>query len=80
MMYMIFLAFPTSNNKAKYKALIDGLRVASDMRASKIRANVNSKLVANQINESFKAGEKRMTKYLKKVRELVNGFQGYEFR
>lgn len=31
LMYIIRLTFPTSNNEAKYDALISGLRIAFDM-------------------------------------------------
>lgn len=78
LMYTIRLAFLTSNNKAEYEALIAGLRIASDMRAFKIRVSTDSQLVANQINGSFKTREERMMKYMKKVKELLASFKSCE--
>nr|GEZ35855.1 reverse transcriptase domain-containing protein [Tanacetum cinerariifolium] len=45
--YALRFQFAASNNEAEYKALITGLRIATQMGVKNIQANVDSKLVAN---------------------------------
>nr|GEZ76308.1 reverse transcriptase domain-containing protein [Tanacetum cinerariifolium] len=60
-----------SNNKAEYKALIAGLRIATQMGVKNIQANVDSKLVANQVLGTYIAKEDNMIKYLDIAKGLV---------
>ncbi|GJZ17319.1 reverse transcriptase domain-containing protein [Tanacetum coccineum] len=43
--------FEATNNEAEYEALISGLRIAEQMGIKNLQANVDSRLVANQVNE-----------------------------
>nr|GEW37302.1 reverse transcriptase domain-containing protein [Tanacetum cinerariifolium] len=44
-----------TNNKVEYEALIAGLRIAEQMGVKNIQANVDSRLVANQVNGTYKS-------------------------
>nr|GEU55964.1 C1-like protein [Tanacetum cinerariifolium] len=66
--------FAASNNKAEYKALVAGLRIATQMGVKNIQVNVDSKLVANQVLGTYVAKEDNMIKYLEIVKGLVSGF------
>ncbi|GJW80517.1 reverse transcriptase domain-containing protein [Tanacetum coccineum] len=49
--YVLRFRFEATNNEAKYEALITGLRIPEQMGVKHLKANVDSRLVANQINE-----------------------------
>ncbi|GJY28791.1 reverse transcriptase domain-containing protein [Tanacetum coccineum] len=68
------LNFSNSNNDTKYKALLAGLLIATKMQVKDIHAFVNSKLVASQVEGSYKAKGERMIKYQEKVLELAGAF------
>ncbi|GJX02794.1 reverse transcriptase domain-containing protein [Tanacetum coccineum] len=46
--YALRFRFEATNNEAKYEALIAGLRIAEQMGVKHLKANVDSRLVANQ--------------------------------
>ncbi|GJW02074.1 reverse transcriptase domain-containing protein [Tanacetum coccineum] len=52
--------FEATNNEAEYEALIAGLRIAEQMGIKNLQANVDSRLVANQVNGSYIAKESGM--------------------
>ncbi|GJZ58127.1 reverse transcriptase domain-containing protein [Tanacetum coccineum] len=58
--------FSATNNKAEYEALIAGLRIAEQIGVRNLQANVDSRLVANQVNGIYVAKDPRMVKYLEK--------------
>ncbi|GKA15410.1 reverse transcriptase domain-containing protein [Tanacetum coccineum] len=63
--------FTASNNETEYKALIVGLRIATQMGVCDVHVSVDSKLVANQVLGAYVAKEENMIKYLEKVKSLV---------
>ncbi|GJV09048.1 reverse transcriptase domain-containing protein [Tanacetum coccineum] len=69
--------FTASNNEAEYKALLAGLRIASQMGVRNVQASVDSKLMANQVLGTYIAKEENMIKYLEKVKTLVSGFASF---
>nr|GEW49181.1 reverse transcriptase domain-containing protein [Tanacetum cinerariifolium] len=69
-----------TNNEAKYEALIVGLRIAEQMGIKNLQALVDSRLVANQVNESYIEKEPGMIKYLEKVRTLTNVFKEFSIK
>ncbi|GKC42070.1 reverse transcriptase domain-containing protein [Tanacetum coccineum] len=75
--YALRSQFAASNNEAEYEALIARLRIATQMGVSNIQANVDSKLVANQVLGTYVAKEDNMIKYLKKTNSLVSGFDSF---
>nr|GEV34052.1 retrotransposon protein, putative, unclassified [Tanacetum cinerariifolium] len=48
--YALRFNFTSTNNHVEYEALLAGLRIAKKMKVQSLSVNVNSKLVANQIN------------------------------
>nr|GEX40126.1 reverse transcriptase domain-containing protein [Tanacetum cinerariifolium] len=70
-------ASQASNNEAKYEALIAGLRIATQMGVKNIQANVDSKLVANQVLGTYIAKEDNMIKYMDIAKGLVSGFKTF---
>ncbi|GKD29072.1 reverse transcriptase domain-containing protein [Tanacetum coccineum] len=69
--------FDATNNKAEYEALIAGLRIAEQMGIKNLQANVDSRLVANQVNESYIAKESGKMQYLEKVKTLASNFKKF---
>ncbi|GJT69459.1 reverse transcriptase domain-containing protein [Tanacetum coccineum] len=66
--------FEATNNEAEYEALIAGLRIAEKIGVQSLQVNVDSKLVANQVNETYIAKATDMIKYLEKVKALASTF------
>nr|GEZ06455.1 reverse transcriptase domain-containing protein [Tanacetum cinerariifolium] len=75
--YALRFQFTASNNEAEYEALIAGLRIATQMGVKNIQANVDSKLVANQVLGTYVAKEDNMIKYLYIAKGLVSGFKTF---
>ncbi|GJT55173.1 reverse transcriptase domain-containing protein [Tanacetum coccineum] len=51
--YALRFRFEATNNEAEYEALIAGLRTAEEMGIKNLQANVDSRLVANQVNGTY---------------------------
>jgi hypothetical protein len=49
MEYMVRLHFPTSNNAAEYKALINGLQIAVELSIKRLEIRGDSELVVGQV-------------------------------
>ncbi|GKE37631.1 reverse transcriptase domain-containing protein [Tanacetum coccineum] len=58
--YALRLNFESTNNQAEYKALLAGLRIAKKIGVQSLSVNVDSKLVASQINGSYEACKENM--------------------
>ncbi|XP_022013900.1 uncharacterized protein LOC110913371 [Helianthus annuus] len=74
LMYALRFDSECSNNEAEYEALLVGLRMAQSMGTTRVDAYVNSLLVNNQVNETYKAKDESMAKYLSKTKELIASF------
>nr|GFA95320.1 reverse transcriptase domain-containing protein [Tanacetum cinerariifolium] len=75
--YALRFLFAASNNEAGYEALIIGLRIMTQIRVKNIQANVDSKLVANQVLGTYVAKEDNMIKYLEIAKGLVSRFKTF---
>nr|GEV49155.1 reverse transcriptase domain-containing protein [Tanacetum cinerariifolium] len=75
--YAIQLNFPSTNNEAKYKALLAGLRIARNMKVQTLDVQVDSKLVACQMNGEFIASNEGMDKYMAKAKEQAILFKKF---
>ena len=53
----ILLDFPASNNQAKYKAILDGINLATSVSLEKIIVRSYSQLVVGQVNEEYETRE-----------------------
>ncbi|GJU77249.1 reverse transcriptase domain-containing protein [Tanacetum coccineum] len=78
--YAMRLNFTGTNNQAEYEALLAGLRIAKKMKVQSLSINVDSKLVASQINGSYEAFHETMVKYLAKAKENIGCFKNFKIR
>ncbi|GKF38127.1 reverse transcriptase domain-containing protein [Tanacetum coccineum] len=78
--YALRFRFNATNNEAEYEALIVGLRIAGQMGVQNLQANVDSKLIVNQVNGVYVAKELSMIKYLEKVKNLANAFKEFSIK
>ena len=76
--YAIRLDFQSTNNEAEYEAFLAGLRLALKMGARNLEANVDSKLVAEQVNGRYDAKGEAMALYLEQARMLISQFQTFK--
>ncbi|GJT27527.1 reverse transcriptase domain-containing protein [Tanacetum coccineum] len=60
--------------------LTTGLRIAEQIRVKNIQANVDLRLVANQVNGTYIAKEPGMIKYLEKVKNLTSTFKEFSIK
>ena len=51
--YALRFDFSATNNKAKYEALVTGLRIVKELRVQKLRIHTDSQLVAGQIKRDY---------------------------
>ena len=58
------LGFSTTNNKAKYKALLIGIAMIQKMRGKTIEVFSNSRLIVGQVKGELEARDLRMQGYL----------------
>ena len=58
--YGVQLQFPTANNKAKYEAILTGLKVARSLKARSVLLKSDSKLRIGQINREYEVKESKM--------------------
>ena len=65
---MICLNFPTTNNEAKYKALVVGLDLAKAAGAENMVVYCDSQVITSQINGNYECKNERMKKYLEEVK------------
>ncbi|GKA49131.1 reverse transcriptase domain-containing protein [Tanacetum coccineum] len=78
--YALRFRFNATNNEAEYEALIVGLRIAEQMGVKNLQANVDSRLVANQVNGTYIAKEPCMIQYLEKVRTITSTFKEFSIK
>ncbi|KAH6835709.1 hypothetical protein C2S53_019141 [Perilla frutescens var. hirtella] len=70
--------FKTTNNEAKYEALIAGLNLAADVGAKIIRVMSDSQLIINQFEGEFQAKDSRMVSYLAVAKQAAAKFEKIE--
>ncbi|GKF97441.1 reverse transcriptase domain-containing protein, partial [Tanacetum coccineum] len=78
--YALRFRFDATNNELENEALIAGLKIAEQMGVKNLQANVDSRLVANQVNGTYVAKEADMIRYLEKVRTLTRSFKAFSIR
>ncbi|GJS94675.1 reverse transcriptase domain-containing protein [Tanacetum coccineum] len=78
--YAMRFRFEATNNEVEYEALIVGLRIAEQIGVKNLQANVDSQLVANQVNGSYVAKESGMVQYLEKVKTLTSNFKEFSIK
>ncbi|GJV73945.1 reverse transcriptase domain-containing protein [Tanacetum coccineum] len=78
--YALRFRFDATNNEAEYEALSVGLRITEQMGVKNLQANVDSRLVANQVNGTYVAKEADMIRYLEKVKTLTGSFKAFSIK
>ena len=62
--------FSTTNNKAEYEALLEGMAMIQKMGRKTVEVFLNSKLVVGQVKGELEVRDVRMQEYLNQVRYL----------
>ncbi|GKA51553.1 reverse transcriptase domain-containing protein [Tanacetum coccineum] len=75
-----WILFDATNNEAEYEALIAGLRIAEQMGVKNLQANVDSRLMANQVNGTYVVKKADMIRYLEKVKALAGSFKAFTIK
>ncbi|GKB61676.1 reverse transcriptase domain-containing protein [Tanacetum coccineum] len=75
-----WILFDATNNEAEYEALIAGLKITEQIGVKNLQANVDSQLVANQVNGTYVAKENDMVRYLEKVKTFINNFKAFSIK
>ncbi|GJS06255.1 reverse transcriptase domain-containing protein [Tanacetum coccineum] len=78
--YALRFRFDATNNEAEYEALIAGLKIAEQLGVKNLQVNVDSRLVANQVNGTYVAKENDMVRYLEKVKTFINNFKAFSIK
>ena len=78
MRYMVRIHSPSSNNVAKYEALINGLRIAIELGIRRLDVRGNSQLVIDQVMKESSRHNAKMDAYCREVRQLEDKFDGLE--
>ncbi|GJT33223.1 reverse transcriptase domain-containing protein [Tanacetum coccineum] len=76
---LVVQIYKATTKMAEYK-LIAGLRIAEQIGIKNLQANVDSRLVANQVNGVYVAKELGMIKYLEKVKNLTSAFEEFSIK
>ena len=72
--YAIRLYFSASNNATEYEALINGLRIAIELGATRLYVRGDSELVVDQVIKESSCKIPLMTAYCQEVRKLEDKF------
>lgn len=64
-----------TNNEAEYQALLDGLRAAKGFNPESLTCFLDSSLVVNQLNGTFKIKEPRLRNLVFEVKTLEREFR-----
>ena len=72
--YVIYLHFLAIDNVAKYEALINGLRIAIELDATRLHVHGDSELVVNQLMKESSYKSPLMAAYCQEVRRLEDKF------
>ena len=72
---MIRLNFPTTNNEAKYEALVASLDLARAAGATSVVIYCDSQVITNQITGDYECKGERIKLYLNQVKRRINDLQ-----
>ncbi|XP_050259863.1 uncharacterized protein LOC126704924 [Quercus robur] len=72
---IIRLDFPTTNNEAKYEALVAGLDLAKVADRENVVIHCDSQVVTSQINGGYECKNDRMKRYLEEVKYRIGDLE-----
>jgi ribonuclease HI len=78
LLYVIRLYFHAINNVPEYEALVNGLRIAAELRIQRIFIRWDSQLVANKVMGELNYYDSHMAAYRQEIRRLEVKFNGFE--
>ncbi|GJU45709.1 reverse transcriptase domain-containing protein [Tanacetum coccineum] len=78
--YALRFRFNATNNEAEYEVSIVWIRITKQIGVKNLQPNVDSRLVANQVNGSYIAKELGMIQYLEKVITLIDTFKEFSIK
>ena len=67
--------FPTTNNEAKYEALVAGLDLTKIAGAENMIMHCDSQVITSQINGDYECRNERMKKYLEEVKSRISSLE-----
>ena len=71
------LGFLATNNDAKYKALLVGMKMVQKIGGKTMEILSDSRLVVGQVKGELETRDVRMQGYLNEVRHLQSGFESF---
>ena len=72
--------FECTNNVAKYKALVQGLRKTLDLQIKCIKVFGDSQIVARQVANSINCTSNHLKNYQQEVWDLINKFEAFNIK
>nr|GEZ86863.1 reverse transcriptase domain-containing protein [Tanacetum cinerariifolium] len=75
--YALCFEFKTTNNEAKYEALLAGLRIAQEIEIVKLAILVDFQLLVNQIKGIYASKQPAIREYLQRTKETLRSFKSY---
>ena len=72
------LGFSTTNNEAKYEALLVGIIVVQKMDGKVVEIFSDSRLVVSKVQGELEARDLRIQEYLNQVRHLQSEFESFK--
>ena len=73
----LILGFSTTNNEARYEALLVGIIMVQKKGGKAVEIFSNSRLVVGQVQGELEVRDLRMQKYLSQVRHLQSRFESF---
>jgi len=64
-----------TNNEAEYQALIDGLKAVAPWNPDRLEIYLDSKLVVEQVNGTFRVKKAELQPLYNEVKHLLGGFR-----
>ena len=71
------LGFSTTNNKAEYEALLEGMFMVQRVGRKAVKMFLDSRLVVGQVGGELEARDERIQGYLSQVRHLQSKFESF---
>nr|KYP41525.1 Uncharacterized protein Mb2253c family [Cajanus cajan] len=72
--------FKVTNNQAEYEALLTGLRLARDLGAQKVSCNSDSKLMVEQLSETYQAKDTLLQRYFHTASHQISSFDEFTIK
>jgi ribonuclease HI len=63
-----------TNNEAEYHALIEGLKAAAEWKPDRLELYLDSKLVVEQVNGSYRVRKPELQPLYQRAKQLLGGF------